>query len=156
MGRTLVIPRFILRSFTIKTPNYFFGNCVGRGMQTTPPPATLQRGSRNFSTCSTSQSGPPRPEEFSTPRYAARAPSERGACLGVDLSVTSRNLEMHRHASREAEALRKAGGTGTQHLAAISRGESSSEGFRSSDDEDGNVSRTASNVTGCACWSQES
>ena len=50
---------------------------------------------------------------------------------------------MHRHASREGEALRKAGGTGMQHLAAISRGESSCEGFQSSDDDDENVSRTA-------------
>ena len=59
------------------------------------------------------------------------------------MSVTSRSGEMHWHAARGGEALRKAGGTGVQ-LAAISRVESSSEGFPSSDDdEDENVSRAA-------------
>lgn len=54
---------------------------------------------------------------------------------------------MHWHAARGGEALRKAGGTGVQ-LAAISRVESSSEGFQSSDDdEDENVSRAAAIIT---------
>lgn len=107
-----------------------------RRLKEPPPLFIYDATTKRFTLPSTSQSGPPRPEEIPTPRYTTRSSSERRVCRGVDLSVTSRNLEMHRHASREVEALRKAGGAGIQHLATISHGESSSEGFQSSDDDE--------------------